>query len=104
MKIQVLRFSCPHRHCDLICIGIVGVDWLDSTQKTCRAGVPVRACTLIKLMTSKASSWSTLAKRVSGFKSNWVGLVLDRKKFIEIVRHELKKFRPFGKFVNEFKR
>ena len=36
--------------------------------------------------------------------TNFAGLVLDRKKFVEIVRHELKKFRPFGKLVNEFKR
>jgi hypothetical protein len=30
--------------------------------------------------------------------------VLDRKKFIDIVKLECKKFRPFGKFVSEFKR
>ena len=36
--------------------------------------------------------------------TNFAGLVLDRKKFVDIVRHELKKFRPFGKLVNEFKR
>ena len=29
------------------------------------------------------------------------GLILDRKKFIEIVRNEVKKFKPFGKFIAE---
>ena len=57
-------------------------------------------------MIFKANSRKPL-KAVSAYVSKssyFLGLILDRKKFLDQLKSENTKFRPFGRYIGEFQR